>query len=122
MIAPTFLIGIMLHSSVMWPIWSIRSPDFNLINNFTFIVQMGGGFAALASFWATTAPVAVEAAPPLFAWLAGVPHHPYYELGGYFLIVAGAMNYFALGNFYDRLIHPGARFEAIEPAAEEPAS
>lgn len=103
-IGATFGLGLALHSSVDWPIWSIRSPGFNLINNFTFITQMGGGLPAVASF--VVANGAGASANPLLEWLAGEPKHYSYELGSYFLIIAGALNYFAMGNFYDRFLHP----------------
>ena len=104
----TFALGLMLHSSVAWPTWSLRAEEFNLINNFTFLVEMGGGLAALASF---VASAALEGESSAMQWLAGVPHDPYYELGTYFLVVAGALNYFAIGNFYDRVVNPHPRFD-----------
>jgi len=103
-IGVTFGLGLALHSSVAWPVWSIRSPSFNLINNFTFITQMGGGLPAIASFIASSDPGIV--ADSLLGRFVGQPSHFNYELGSYFLIIAGALNYFAVGNFYDRFIHP----------------
>ncbi len=111
----TFVCGLLLHSSVAWPVWTIKSEEFNLINNFTFIVQMGAGVPAWASLFAAISEVAQGGAGN---FLAGIPKHPYYELGGYFLIVAGAMNYFAIGNFYDRVVHVHPRFVAQETGGE----
>lgn len=115
LVATTFAAGIALHGSVVWPIWSTRAPEFNLINNFTFIVQIGAGLPALASFWATRAG---ESFPGAWRWLAGSPEHPHYELGSYFLIVAGALNYFAVRNFYDRIVNPDSPFVDQEKSAE----
>lgn len=120
MIVATFAIGLSLHSAVVWPPWSIRSEEFNLINNFTFMVQMGSGLPALASFLAALGgygEVPAGGSPHLLSWLAGSQKHPFYELGSYFLIVAGALNYFAMGNFYDRFVRVQPRFlpqEAVE--------
>ena len=111
----TFSFGLMLHSSVAWPTWSIRSEEFNLINNFTFVVQMGSGAPAVASFWAALQEPRASSGG-IIQWLGGIPKHPYYELGSYFLIVAGALNYFALGNFFDRIVRVKTRFEEQESA------
>ena len=98
--------------------------DFNLINNFTFIIQLGAGLPALAS-------LAAQFVPFLPAWaqllvqsihlteLAGIPPHPYYELGSYYLIVAGAINYFAVCNLHDRILRPQARYQAQEQPEEK---
>mgnify|MGYP001571637387 CR=1 FL=1 len=105
MVLVTMALGFSLHGGVAWPSWSPQAQDFNLINNFTFIVQMGGGLPALASLAAN-----------LGGWslLAGVPQDAYYELGGYYLVVAGAVNYFAALNFHDRLVKQDSRFREQE--------
>jgi len=116
----TFALGLALHSGVAWPSWSPKSEEFNLINNFTFIVQMGSGLPALGSLMASLSRAAsASSAWPL--WLAGEQKHPYYELGSYFLIVAGALNYFVVGNFYDRVIKIQSRFRPQELGEEEVA-
>ena len=71
----------------------MSDEGFNLIHNFTFIVQLGAGLPALLSLYAQYLPGSL---------LIGVPSSPYYELGGYYLIVSGAINYFAVCNLYDR--------------------
>ena len=121
----TFNLGLVCHGGVTWPSWSFAAQDFNLINNFTFIIQLGAGLPALASLFVQ--PVVLEHLPGLAdffvrhppSWLAGVPQHPYYELGSYYLIVAGAINYFAACNLHDRIIHPQKRFLAQEQGAPE---
>lgn len=107
----TFILGLTLHSGVAWPSWLPSAADFNLINNFTFVVQLGAGLPALLSLLAQRLP---------WSFLAGLPQHPYYELGGYYLIVAGAINYFAVCNLYDRLIHTQPRYLAQEGKEEAP--
>jgi hypothetical protein len=111
MVLVTASIGWSLHGAVAWPSWSRHALDFNLINNLTFIVQMGGGLPNLASLAASR-----------FDWplLGGVPEDPYYELGGYYLVVAGAINYFATLNFFDRIAKRDPRFADQEDPAPEP--
>jgi hypothetical protein len=108
----TFAIGLALHGGVVWPSWSIHAAGFNLINNITFVIQMGAGLPALASLaggWLG------------LSWLGGVPQDPFFELGGYYMVVAGALNYFAVCNLYDRVVHPRPRYressEGRSPAA-----
>src|SRR5262245_56017813 len=75
MVLMTMAIGFALHGGVPWPSWSPQASDFNLINNLTFIVQLGGGLPALASLAANLKD---------WPFLQGIPHHAYYELGGYY--------------------------------------
>ena len=51
MVMLTLSLGLALRSSITWPTWSLRSEDFNLINNFTFVIQMGCGLPGLLLFW-----------------------------------------------------------------------
>ena len=105
----TAAIGWSLHGGVVWPSWSFQAKDFNLINNLTFLVQLGGGLPALAS---------LSAHSMHWTALEGVPKDPYFELGGYYLVVAGAVNYFATMNFYDRLVKRDSRFQERKPEHE----
>lgn len=102
LVTVTFGMGLALRGGVQWPSWSPSAPDFNLINNLAFIVQMAAGLPAVASLTANLAG---------WTWLGGTPWHAYAELGGYYLIVAGAINYFSLCNFNDRLLAPPASHE-----------
>jgi hypothetical protein len=110
MVATTAAFGWLLHGGVIWPSWSREALDFNLINNLTFLVQMGGGLPSMLSLAASQ-----------FHWpvLGGIPEDPYYELGGYYLVVAGAINYFATMNFYDRMVKHDPRFAEQEQAQPE---
>lgn len=119
MVMLTFGLGIALHSAVLWPTWSIRSEEFNLINNFTFIIQLGGGVPAIASYVASSSNMAGGA---LAALLGGEHSHPYHELGSYFLIVAGALNYFAACSFYDRVVSRSGRLDPQAGTGETEAS
>ena len=105
--------GVALHGGVGWPTWSLNRPDFNLINNLTFLIQMGMGapaIASLAAHWADWTP------------LGGQPAHAYYELGGYFLVVAGAVNYFSTCSFHDRLCRAHPPTPERDDEREEAAS
>lgn len=112
MVVITILIGVRLHGGVDWPSWSIDAPDFNLINNFTFIIQLGAGIPALLSLFADKLHL---------GFLASLPKQPYYELGQYYIIVAGAVNYFATCNLHDRIVQPQTRY-AVQEGLEEPAA
>ncbi|HPK03666.1 MAG TPA: hypothetical protein PLS90_14555 [Candidatus Sumerlaeota bacterium] len=100
LVGVTFALGLLLDGGVAWPAWSIRQPDFNLINNFTFLIQLGAGLPALVSLVAG-----------LKGWtlLGGAPWASYFELGAYYLVEAGAINYFAACNLYDRHVGGAAR-------------
>lgn len=124
MVLLTFVLGLNLHGGVMWPTWNPRAQDFNLINNLTVVVQAGMGVPAAASLLAyLAAPELAERGAPEdgrggWVWLGGRPRHPYYELGSYFLIVAGAINYFAVFNLYDRVVRRDPRYREDESGAQ----
>jgi hypothetical protein len=109
----TFVLGLVLHGGVSWPCWDPANEAFNLINNFTLLIQFGAGLPALVSLIADQFQ---------FAPLGGLPKHAYYELGGYFIVVAGAINYFSTCNLYDRLMRHGSRFAAQELGLPEPGA
>lgn len=112
MVLATAAIGWSLHGGVAWPSWSPEAADFNLINNLTFLVQLGGGLPMLGSLAANHFN---------FTLLGGIAKAPYYELGSYYLVVAGAVNYFASLNFYDRLVKREGRLyeQELEEAEGE---
>ncbi|MCL5269097.1 MAG: hypothetical protein M1457_00740 [bacterium] len=122
MVTATFGLGLALHGGVAWPSWNPSSDGFNLINNFTFIIQMGAGLPALASLVSHACDPAFAVMPPgaptIWSILGGIPYHAYYELGGYYMIVAGGLNYFAICNVYDRLIRPTDRYQPQERGEE----
>ncbi|OPZ01249.1 MAG: hypothetical protein BWZ10_03487 [candidate division BRC1 bacterium ADurb.BinA364] len=108
----TFALGVAMHGGLDWPAWSIHNPGFNIVNNLTFIIQMGAGLPALISLaadlgWARGA----------LDFMAGQPSNPLFDLSGFYLLVAGAMNYFVVCNTYDRLFARAAA--AQEPAGED---
>lgn len=112
----TFVIGLVLRGGVIWPSWTLDS-GFNLVNIITFIIQMGAGLPALVSL---VCHLAGSQVGPLNTIIGGVPSGTYFELGSYFLLVAGALNYFATCNFYDRLVKPTPRYKPQETETVAP--
>jgi len=100
MLSITFVLGVALDGGLVWPVWSIRDPGFNIVNNLSFIIQLGAGVPALVSL---AAGAGVEALP---GWLAADASSSLFDLSGFYLLVAGAMNYFVVCNTYDRLFGP----------------
>lgn len=107
----TFLIGAALHGSVLVPEFNPRNEGFNLITILTFLVQMCNGLLALISLL-----------PELFGPGAAIlPYdetHPLAELGSFYLLVSGGMNYFVLASTWDHFY--GARRES-QAASRPPA-
>ena len=90
----TFMLGVLLHGAVVWPIWHPRVEGFNVVNNFTFIVQLGNGLLSLLS-------LAGHSLTPNRV-LTGQEWHAYFDLASFYLLVSGGMNYFVVCHFYDR--------------------
>lgn len=113
-IAGTFMLGVLMHGGVIKPVWDYKNEDFNLINNITFIVQLWCGLPALLSYAASNAGALKG------TFFEAVQINAYHELGSFFMIVAGGLNYFAISNFHDRILKVHARFTAQEdPGAGE---
>lgn len=90
----TFVIGFILHSQVAIPMINPFSLGFNLINIFTFIVQLGNGLFSVISILNERLH---------FGLFWAIPSHSSYELGGYYMLVSGASNYFITMHIYDTL-------------------
>lgn len=101
----TFALGLASHGGVVWPSWSRSDESFNLMNNLIFGVQILAGLPALLSLAAAQLGLPV---------LGGSPEHAYFELGSYYLVAAGALNYFATTNFHDRLVRLSAKYREQE--------
>lgn len=90
----TFIIGAMLRGTVLVPDFNFRSPGFNLVNVLTFITQMFNGGLGLISML-----------PEVFGSSAAVlPYDEaatYADLGAFYLLVSGGMNYFVMVSAYD---------------------
>jgi hypothetical protein len=101
----TFLLGIILKGGLVPLPWSASDPSFSIVNNLTFILQMGAGWPALLSLGA-------------YYWnwgaLAAEETHAWYELGSFYCLVAGSLNYFVVCHSVDR--NRKKAFEMIENA------
>lgn len=90
----TFLVGACMGASVLMPDFNFKSQDFNLVTILTFFTQMFNGLLGFVS---------------LIPDLVGGKFHilPYNETGGWFdlgtfyLLVSGGMNYFVLVSTWD---------------------
>lgn len=106
----TFLIGVALRGSVLLPEFNFRSPSFNLVNILTFLTQIFNGGLALLSIL-----------PEIFGRSAAVlPYeesHPFADLGAFYLLVSGGMNYFVLVSTYDHFYSGEARKDLREANA-----
>lgn len=89
----TFFIGVALRGGVVWPVWSISAPGFSIMNNLTFIAQMGAGWLWIVSLIANIAH---------WGAIAALEPHPYFELGSFYCLVTGALNYFVITQSLDR--------------------
>jgi hypothetical protein len=89
----TFVIGVSLKGGVVWPVWALRDPGFNIINILTFVVQMGTG-------WLSVLSLAAHAGA--WAHFAPAPASAYFELGSLYCLAAGALNYFVIRQSQER--------------------
>jgi hypothetical protein len=94
----TFLAGAMLHGSVLlpdfWPTEGDPTDGFNIVSILTFFTQMFNGFLALIS-------LLPELAHGRFALLPYDETNAWADLGAFYLLVSGGMNYFVLTSTYD---------------------
>lgn len=90
----TFCLGAILRGSVLIPVFDINNPGFNLVNILTFITQMFNGGLGIISML-----------PDMFGPAAAIfPYNEsatYADLGAFFLLVSGGMNYFVMVKGYD---------------------
>ena len=100
----TFFLGLVLKGSVTPPI--LDPSGGGVISFLSFLIQVGNGLLSIISFAAVFAFKKMgdfQLAPgPFLAFFAGEQPHAFFEMGGFYLLVSGAMNYFSVVNFYDR--------------------
>ena len=92
----TFLLGLIMKGGVVLP--TMNATGGGVISLLTFVIQLGNGLMSLLSLAATTENITGAAGK----FLGGTQPHALFELGGFYLLASGAMNYFAITNFYDR--------------------
>ncbi len=100
-----FLIGAALQGSVLMPEFSPRSEGFNLVTILTFVVQMFNGLLGLIS-------LLPDLAGSKYAILPYNETHALAELGSFYLLVSGGMNYFVLASTHDHFY--GSKAENAE--------
>ncbi|GAB4313247.1 MAG: hypothetical protein Kow0059_04370 [Candidatus Sumerlaeia bacterium] len=111
----TFVIGIALHGGVLWPVWNYKAEGFNAINILTFFSQMGNGASAALSLLTDWSHLGIVHMTPIFN---SDEQAATFELGSFYLLIAGAMNYFSVVGFYDRFY--GKRRAEADKAESRP--
>jgi hypothetical protein len=105
----TFLLGLLLHGTILIPEFHYSSPAFNIVNLLTFAGQIGNAGASLFCLvhdqwnWRVFQPIETD---------------PRFDLATLYLLVSGCMNYFCVCSFYDR--HVGAHETDDKPAKDNP--
>jgi len=89
----TFLIGIVLQAGVVSPLIVPDSMGTNIVSTLTFLIQMGAGWTSVLSWLAYLSHWTMFAADEA---------HAMYELGSFYCLVAGALNYFIVCQTLDR--------------------
>lgn len=101
----TFFMGLILHGGLTYPAWNPQDAAFNVVNNLTFLVQFFAGWPAVLSLMGSLFGVEILKAREVHAW---------FELGAFYCLVAGALNYFVVLNALDL-----ARKKPVELLAEQ---
>lgn len=106
----TFCIGLFLNGSVTPPILDFSGGG--IISILTFLIQLANGLVSILSlgahFWSGALVNQGLVPGQILKFFSGIQTHAFFELGGFYLLVSGAMNYFAVINFYDRY-KPGGK-------------
>ena len=111
----TFLMGICLKGGVVWPVWHFRAEGWSAFNNLTFIFQLGAGIPALLSMVAHFAE---------WTSFAAREAHAHYELGSFYCLVAGSLNYFIVVQSLDlrKKMRSGALTRDDDAPQDSPAT
>lgn len=103
----TFFLGLALKGGITPPV--LDPSGGGIISFLTFIIQLGNGvtgFLSLgASLWSTNLKAQGLIPSSLVVFFAGNPPKALFDQASLYLLVSGAMNYFAVTNFYDRYKH-----------------
>ena len=108
----TFLAGAFLQGSVLFPEFRMRSEGFNLVAILTFFTQMFNGLLGMLS-------LLPDLRGESWAILPYNETHWAADLGAFFLLVSGGMNWFVIASTYDHF-YGRHRHEAQEPVVETP--
>jgi hypothetical protein len=93
----TFFLGLLLKGTVVFPVWSPTQEGFNVITILTFLAQMGYGGLSLLCLASERLGI---------GFFQGDQAYAFFDLASFYLIIAGALNYLMLFNFYDRHLKP----------------
>jgi hypothetical protein len=93
-----FILGMMFHGAVLWPPINEHDWGFNAMNILTFAVQLGNGLASL---------LCLAISNHFSEWAANARAHTLFELGSIYLLMAGAINSFTVGQLYDKFLRRG---------------
>ncbi len=106
----TFLLGAALRGSVLVPEFRWDREGFNIVAILTFVTQIFNGGLGLIS-------MLPDVLGPRFAILPYDEAYCWADLGGFFLLVSGGLNYFVLTSIYDHFY--GRKTVRPFPRAEE---
>jgi hypothetical protein len=90
----TFLLGTALRGSVLVPEFRWDREGFNIVALLTFVTQIFNGGLGLLS-------MLPDVLGPRFAILPYDEAYCWADLGGFFLLVSGGLNYFVLTSIHD---------------------
>lgn len=105
----TFALGCMLKGGVFLPEFRWGHEGFNIVTLLTFFTQMFNGGGAILS-------LLPELAGRRWAILPYDESYCFADLGSFYLLVAGGLNYFVLMSTYD---HFYGRKRSVRAEAEE---
>lgn len=92
----TFVLGVVLRGGLAWPTIVASNKGSAIVELLNLIMQLGAGLPALVSL------AAYELHWPVLRVLARVDVEVYPELGSFYCLVAGALNYFVVWQTLDR--------------------
>lgn len=101
----SFVIGAVLRGSVLLPDLNPHSEGFNIVTILTFVTQMFNGALAFVS-------LLPELSGAKAAILPYDEAYKFADLGAFYLLVSGGMNYFVLTNTWDHFYGRKAQSEA----------
>lgn len=88
----TFLIGAWLRGSVLLPDFNMRSEGFNIMTILTFVTQIFNGGLSILSLLPEIGGPAILPYDETNQWS---------DLGSFYLLISGGMNYFVLTATWD---------------------
>ena len=125
----TFFIGVALHGLVLFPVFDWTKEGFNVVSILTFLTQMCNGLLGIISvipdLFVQLGQQNPDAARKVALFGYNETHH-WADLGSFYLLISGGMNYFVLAStydhFYGRKAAGRAAMEARKRAEKEQAA